>query len=939
MKVFYLFIFSLVFSFLGQGQSARLDSLKRVLKEVQVDTTRLEVYHELVKAYKYRSSDSMCVYAEKGLELANRSNNLMWSAIFNHDKATCLERIGTREEAIAQYLIAKKIFEKLKDTINLMKTHATLLSRYGDIGQLDTAIEHYEFAIALLPKDKPAMRANINNRIGVIYANMGKLELAKRHFNFNLAIYKKLNRNYELAFTNMNIGIMHAQLGVYPDSTQFYLEEGLKYHRLVNRPQALANNLAELGAFYLNKEDYKNALTYIQESITIMEPINAPFFIGDKYAKLATIYNKLDRHSDAITVAKKGLEAAEKTQEYIVLKTVLDILASSYYSEGDYKEAYGYKDRSIAIRDSLFSQENKQTIASIEKDYEIKQKEGEIDLQSIRLSRQRILILSISGIAILLIALVFLLIRVSKQRKKTNYRLKELDQTKSRFFANISHELRTPLTLILGPIENAISKVKSVSAKKDLELAHRNSKKLLTIVNGVLDLSKLESGKLTLIEHPVTLEKLLRRIFFSYHSLAQLRGFILSFNYHLEEDLVVKLDIEKFESVVNNLLSNAFKHSQSGGVITLKAGKEKGHLKIEIKDTGKGIPSGSLAKIFERFYQMEGTDEPLQGGTGIGLAYARELAQLFGGSLEVESEMNKGSNFIFRLPMKKTTTTPVVLSPLQSDEKSVAAIAPLSGDKTHILIVEDNPDMSLFLEESLSPYFQCTIAMDGNEAIKLLENNLKPDLITSDIMMPNMDGFTFLEHVKTLKTLRHVPFILLTARAMEDDKLKGLRMGVDDYLTKPFRPKELVVRINNLLKNKKVREGETIDKETLIKDEVGYEEKFIRKAETLVLNHLSDKMYRIPDLAKDLAYSPRQLERILKRVTGLAPVEFVREVRLQKAYEFLEKRRFATIAEVRMEVGMENASYFTKRVQERFGKTPKEIMMFYQKENAKNAIE
>jgi len=399
---------------------------------------------------------------------------------------------------------------------------------------------------------------------------------------------------------------------------------------------------------------------------------------------------------------------------------------------------------------------------------------------------------------------------MAKQRKVANKKLKQLDTAKSRFFANISHELRTPLTLILAPLENAIEKVKSKSVKEDLQLARSNSKKLFTLVNEIMDLSKLESGKMQLKETAVDLEILLRRIFFSYQSLAQVRGFDLSFNYHLPKDLGVQLDIEKFEKVLNNLLSNAFKHSKSGGVITMDVSNEKGNLKIGIQDTGKGISKENLEKIFDRYYQIEGEGEPLQGGTGIGLAYAKEITQLFGGDLRVESELDKGSNFILTVPLKKTvlkkiisTDSEEIFKPVQS--KIETPVYSFQNGKPHLLIVEDNPEMSKFLVQTLSNLFQCTTAMDGIEALNKLENQ-KFDLITSDVMMPNMDGFTFLEKVHEKEDFLTTPVIMLTARTLEEDKLRGFQLGVDDYLTKPFSTKELIARINNLLRNKAERE-------------------------------------------------------------------------------------------------------------------------------------
>ena len=915
-------------SFHLQGQVTAIDSLKNALVIALQDTQKLRLYHTIIKYYHYRSSDTSSVYIDKALTLANDINDLAWIGSFTFLRAVNLQRTAPRKEVIEEYLKSIRISETAKDTAILIQAHAALINTYSDIGEVEKALAHYHKGKSLIGKDNLIMQASYNNRIGIVYGNLEDLEVAMRFFRLNLPLFETLGNNHGRGFTNMNIGILHNDLG-HADSALIYLERGLKYHRLSDKPSAIAGNLAELGNFYTSQKKYPQALAYIKEAIALAEPLNFSSTIIPHYFSLANIYQQTEKYELAIKAAKKGLSLADETGHYDQSKDLLDILAQCSYLMKNYKVAYLYEKRRIAIRDTLFNESNNLAIRELEQKYQTDKQQSKIELQDAQLSQQRLLLIGGSIISILVLLLTFQIYRRAQQGQRSNQQLRQLDQAKSRFFANISHELRTPLTLILAPLEHALGIVKSTTAKNNIKTAHRNGKKLLTLVNEILDLSKLESGKMKIQETAVHLEKLLRRIFFSYQSLAQLRDFTLSFSYHLPRDLVVKLDVDKFEKVLNNLLSNAFKYSQVGGVITLRAESEGKELRIEITDTGKGISTDQLDKIFDRFYQAEGENEPLQGGTGIGLAYAKEIARLFNGALTVKSKIREGTTFSFVLPLKKTSlkvlpTEDVINT--ENDTDSASKIVPLSDHKAHVLIVEDNPEMSRFLVQSLSPHFQCSTAMDGEQALELLRSGQNPDLITSDVMMPNMDGFTFLEAVHNIKAFQKIPFILLTARALEEDKLKGLHLGVDDYLTKPFNTKELIARIQNLLKNKEIRAQYEIEAESIPEKEANFEEKLIKKAELLVLQNLSDTNYRIADFAKGLAYSPRQLERIFKRTTGLSPVGFIREVRLQKAYELLEKRQFASVGEVRFEVGIENASYFTRKFQERFGKNPKELM-------------
>jgi len=323
-------------------------------------------------------------------------------------------------------------------------------------------------------------------------------------------------------------------------------------------------------------------------------------------------------------------------------------------------------------------------------------------------------------------------------------------------------------------------------------------------------------------------------------------------------------------------------------------------LSLKVTDTGLGISKKDLEQIFNRFYQSE--DGKKAGGTGIGLALSKELAQLFGGDLTASSEVNKGSVFTLEIPLKEIEYTPPITEIIDPEEKFITkkieaeenqiTYQPIliNNQKAKILIVEDNHEMSDFLSKILDPYYRVQTAANGKEAIQKL-NSQQFDLITSDVMMPEMDGFELRAIISKIERLRQMPYIMLTASSLETDKLKGLSLGIDDYITKPFNSKELLARINNLLINKQERDRfQKEDKESPQPETVDHQ--LLKQAEEIVLKNIHDPDFKVPDLAKKIGYSQRQLTRIIKKLTGLSPVSFILEIRLQKAYQLLEERRY-----------------------------------------------
>ncbi|MCV9385966.1 hybrid sensor histidine kinase/response regulator transcription factor [Reichenbachiella ulvae] len=526
---------------------------------------------------------------------------------------------------------------------------------------------------------------------------------------------------------------------------------------------------------------------------------------------------------------------------------------------------------------------------------------------------------------------------IEKQAEK----LKEFNSVQTRWFTNIAHELRTPLTLILGPIRQFLKSNNNGSYEgiSNITLAEKNSKSLLRLVNEILDVSKLESNQLKLNWQITDLTQLVKETASQFDSMARQKEVTLRIE--LNHDITAKIDKDRTQNILINLIYNALKFTHKGQSVSvrLEHDEHRGAL-VCVRDTGEGISKEDLPHIFDRYYQATNTNRMNQGGTGIGLALSQELAHLHGGEINVQSELGEGSTFTLSLPPgliqssefideKESLTT---ISPgfeLEIKEgnwqaQNNKAVEPSSHDST-ILIVEDNPDMRQYIHGILSAHHQLVEAIDGLDALEYLENS-QPDLIISDVMMPRMDGIELAKRVKQSEELKCIPFLTLTAKASDSDKLEALRIGIDDYLTKPFNAEELEIRASNLILNyqERLKSAQLDNTDT---KEPSYHDQLIMDMKAFVLSELKNSEFTIEHLAESQNMSVSSLKRTLKKTAGMSPGKFVREIRLQQARAMLEARQYATVLEVVYAVGLENASHFSKLYYERFGKKPSEYQL------------
>lgn len=505
--------------------------------------------------------------------------------------------------------------------------------------------------------------------------------------------------------------------------------------------------------------------------------------------------------------------------------------------------------------------------------------------------------------------------------------LKQLDKTKSRFFANVSHELRTPLTLMLGPLRTVLQKGKLDARSRDyVALAEENSESLLSLVNEILTLSKMESGKMQLREEPTALYPLLRRLVSNFESHGDLLKLQLDLDYQPDRYLQILLDTGKFERILNNFLSNAFKHTPQGGRISVSLSELPNRLLLKVTDTGTGIPPAVLPHVFDRFFQHSDPQAPAQGGTGIGLALCKEIAQLMRGKVWAESDGESGSAFCFEFP-KREILGIVEDEPEEEEtlQETPVVLQEPTGERARLLVVEDNPSLAAYLQLILSGNYEVVVARNGLEAWEMLESETSGfDLVVSDIMMPLMDGYQLLEKLKTDQRFRLLPVIMLTARADIADKLRALRIGVDDYLLKPFVEEELLARIENLLANSRARkvEGEKEVEKEKPAEMWPEDAAWLEKLEGKIGESLGDMRFNAEELAYEMGMVRQTLNRRLKKLTGLTTTKFIQEAKMQRARTLLEERRVSTVKAASLEVGIKDVRYFSSQFKERFGKLP-----------------
>ncbi len=512
--------------------------------------------------------------------------------------------------------------------------------------------------------------------------------------------------------------------------------------------------------------------------------------------------------------------------------------------------------------------------------------------------------------------------------------IKQMDQLKSQFFANISHEFRTPLHLILAPLQKRYG----VITEDEKGLMTRNAKRLLRLVNQLLDLTKMEVGLISAEPRNLDVFRFVKDIAYSFSPLVEPKE--LTYRILIpEREVIVSIDPDKLEKIVYNLLSNAFKFTPKGGTVTIQMAIDGNNsLSVEVTDNGIGIPEKVQSKIFTRFYQVDSSQTRGYEGSGLGLALAKELVDFLGGSISVESKEGQGSVFKVLLPAETALKeSNVIQEPMPRDmtgfEPYFAEYSKdnnrdtLVGDENFpvILLVEDNDDLRQYLKRELADQFAILEAANGEEGLELARKKI-PDLIVTDIMMPVMDGVTLIKHIKEDERTSHIPTILLTARDDSESKIAGFENGAEQYVVKPFEINELIARVKSLL-----TQGERLRKKfsrefVLQPSDVQLGNKdmeFLNKLVHVIEKNIDNESFTVEHLQSNIGMSRMQLHRKLKALTNQSASDFIRSIRLKRAAQILRQPGMQ-VAEAAYLSGFNHMSYFAKCFKEQFGVLPSE---------------
>ena len=909
------------------------NSFKRFDKLVRIKFTRDEIV--MVRSLEFNGSfmmemgqlDSAIIFFDSVLALSNGKYytsevEALFGLVHIYRNLNELEK---SEEYCNRIL-------KLKELKNYEKGKAFLDLGiiYNFKGTYNLAVEKFLIADSLLTNDSKE-KASVYSCLANVYMELGDFESSEKYYN---AAYKIAEEQLDTFSMNVINGVYKPDVeigkGNY-EKAHHYLLKGQQYFTKNYSYYYLNYIETSLGINEINRKNYSNAIDIFESILSKNKNELTAFEKSEIHLSLAECHLNLKEWQ----LCKKHIDSTwyysdSNLSDYIIL-FILEKEEKLYSRQGKFKEAFEVSKKIRGINNNIDSLASIELTNELMAKFESERKDEVIIslktknelVKQQKLNQRNILIAGISITSIIGLLFFFLY----RNRQKTSAKLKEIDTIKTRFFENISHEFRTPLTLIKLPLSQAINNEEKLDLK-ELNLMHNNASRLQNLIEDLLSLSELEAGKMIIKkseQDPLVQSKTLSSQFDSY---AESKGI----NYHkVIERNSIKATYDKsvVDKVLANLISNAIKYSETGGEVQVSVAMVDQKLVMKVSDQGDGITPEDQEKIFERFYRVGETDEGKQ-GSGIGLALVKKLLEINNGTIEVTSKINEGSTFtatiplenIIQLPYEPIPESSITKKHIKRKKEDLLDVTELS-DKPKLLITEDNKELLEYISDLFKDDFQLINATDGEEGMKqALE--FVPDFIISDWMMPNKNGLEFCKEIKTNSVTSHIPFLLLTAKSMVEDKIEGYETGADAYFSKPFNFNELKARINSLLKQRQLlydkysgsdirlsaASNNSLDIEFWGKFKA-YLKDNIRESEALNATKFSDH----------LGMSRMQLHRKLIALTGKNLSAFIKNQRINLACELL-KDKSLRISDVCYEIGYEDKSAFARVFKQELGITP-----------------
>jgi len=818
------------------------------------------------------------------------------------------------------------------------------------------------------------LEAQLLNQIGNIYLQEGKDSLALDFNLKSLAIAKEVKHRHTISNAYNSLGLVYKELGNYNSALNCF---NTCYSIGCNKCPAIAfhKTLIEIGDIYFTLNDPGQSLSWYRKSFELAEKFHSLKDISVSTLRIGNCYQKLKQYNSAERYYLQSFQVAKETGDISLIKSIADTMSTSYAVRNNYNSAYRYKELSMELGDSL-NEINRQTdMTELEMKFEFekikKENEARQTVSMGEIKRQKVLKNYFSVFSILLVAFGFAVYTGYRRKKKDNKLLKdqknqieeknqeirtqveeitfqkdeierisselhEADEMKLHFFSNISHEFRTPLTLILNPAENLLNTIPgNGETKKQLECIYQNAQKLHDLTNQIMDLQKLDAGKLRLNPESADIIEYCLGIASSFESLCHKKNLTIRFSSNYRS-VITFFDKDKIGKILINIIANALKFSYEDSAIDVRLELIENLFHLAITDSGIGIPSGEIDNVFKRYYQVPSDNQLTGTGTGIGLAYVKELVGFMNGKVSIESVVNTGTKVTISIPVheyviKHFSEYKIIIpnTGTRPERNGFDATEFIKEDKNEntVLLVEDNDELRAFIADLLKVEFNVRLAKDGKEGLHSAFHNI-PDIIISDVMMPGMDGFELCAILKKDERTSHIPVILLTARDSAQSSLEGYQSGADDYIIKPFDNEHLKLKVKNIIATRESARNQ-FDFKSILSSEglnIGHTDKeFMRKCLAVIEMHIDNSSFSVDKLAEELAFSNRNFYRKIKALTNQTPAEFIRIFRLNYARQLLQNSKLK-IYEISMAVGYEDANKFRQAFKKQFGVSPSECI-------------
>ena len=956
MRIVFAFIFTLLFFGHGFAQKEK-DSLYNVWYNIKLsDSTRFEAISNLIQVhYLYKKTDSALVLGKQMLDLAEKKKIIEFEI-----EANAL--IGKIYFELKDFSAGEKIYNKGLELAKTTKDSFLYAEKLFDLGYMYSKYENYTNAFKTLQKSEKIYRKlgdGLNEgwsivHQGFIYRDLGDYKEAEKYHLKHLELSEKHKIKKSISAAFGNLGEVYHKLGDLPKSIEYW-KKAIRLSKEINLEQYANVGTGKLVEIYIIEKQFSEATKYLNEYIAVTDKFPIPKYERDFLMKIQLWKCQIDYGFKNYTKALKECEECLKINkvnnwklESGLFKSLYEVnkklnrpaIALNYFEKYQVAIDDEKKDKArTEIQSIVFNNQLVADSIAQAQEKEILNLTYEEGLR--KKNQEKNLFLTI-GLLVLLSAIAYFVIsrRMAASERK---RLNEINNLKNALFTNITHELRTPLTVIKGMTDTIKLNLKNNQhddLENSLEIINRNSDGLMHLINEMLDLAKIESGNMQLNLVQTDIIPFTKYLTQSFHLLAQEKG--INFSVHSDlEHLKMDIDVNKFTAIITNLLSNAIKFTSDNGDVNVHIKKTEVHntdfIEVKVTDTGLGISKEEQLHIFDKFYQVDNSSSKLQKGTGIGLALVKDFVELMKGSIKVDSKLGKSSVFSIKIPITNNAIL-VNGSELVSNSSIIKAnVATIVSENNQsinmsdeslplVLIIEDNNDVAHYIKTCLIENYQILHSPNGAIGIEMALEKI-PDIIISDVMMPEKDGFEVCKSLKTNELTDHIPIIMLTAKATFEDRLTGLSYGADAYLTKPFEKAELLTRIEQLilLRKKMLSKFEKTGINKLLNKNVkNSKATFLNKVITIIHENITKSDFSPEQLAHKLNFSESQLYRKLKATSGKSTVLFIRSIRLQKGRELI-KTTDKTISEVAYDVGFNDPSYFSRAFKKEFGDAPSSL--------------